>query len=454
MADFGKLNFAVAFNPQTAFPLDARYYFASLADAEAAAQGAVEVGSSTGTYFFGQNIVVVADGVATLYIIQPDKSLKPVGSTPVGDNKSIVVSENGVISIKGADTATLNQQPRINAKGEIEWYSPDTSTVEGLSQTVGQHTTQITQIQTDVSNLETAVESKANAVDVYTKTQTNDKIAAAISSVYKPAGSVAFENLPTPAVGEEGKVYNVTNKFTAGDTFVTGEVGKTYPAGTNVVCIEESDGVYKWDVLSGPVDLSGYLTSEEATKTYATIIALDGKVDKVAGSRLMTDAEGEKLAAIAAGAQVNAIDGVSDEFTIQAEGKILAVQAIEQSKITGLVDALVGKVDKVEGKGLSTNDFTDAEKTKLEGIAAGAQANVLESVAVNGVALPISNKQVNIGIATAQALGVVKSTDVENGVAVAADGTMGVNSVNVSKLVQTAGDTLILNGGNSVTTGA
>lgn len=37
MADFGTLNFAVAFNPQTAFPLDARYYFSTLADATTAA---------------------------------------------------------------------------------------------------------------------------------------------------------------------------------------------------------------------------------------------------------------------------------------------------------------------------------------------------------------------------------------------------------------------------------
>ncbi|MBQ2644277.1 hypothetical protein IJG14_01725 [bacterium] len=34
------------------------------------------------------------------------------------------------------------------------------------------------------------------------------------------------------------------------------------------------------------------------------------------------------------------------------------------------------KVDKVAGKGLSTNDYTDAEKTKLEGIEAGAEVNV------------------------------------------------------------------------------
>lgn len=35
-----------------------------------------------------------------------------------------------------------------------------------------------------------------------------------------------------------------------------------------------------------------------------------------------------------------------------------------------------GKVDKITGKGLSENDFTDADKTKLDGIEAGAQVNV------------------------------------------------------------------------------
>lgn len=35
-----------------------------------------------------------------------------------------------------------------------------------------------------------------------------------------------------------------------------------------------------------------------------------------------------------------------------------------------------GKVDKVSGKGLSTEDYTSAEKTKLSGIAAGAEVNV------------------------------------------------------------------------------
>lgn len=39
-----------------------------------------------------------------------------------------------------------------------------------------------------------------------------------------------------------------------------------------------------------------------------------------------------------------------------------------------------GKVDKVEGKGLSTNDYTTEEKNKLEGIAAGANKTTVEDV--------------------------------------------------------------------------
>ena len=40
------------------------------------------------------------------------------------------------------------------------------------------------------------------------------------------------------------------------------------------------------------------------------------------------------------------------------------------------------KVDKVEGKGLSTNDYTTDEKNKLKAIANGAQVNVLETIQV------------------------------------------------------------------------
>ena len=67
---------------------------------------------------------------------------------------------------------------------------------------------------------------------------------------------------------------------------------------------------------------------------------------------------------------------------------------------TAVGDKLDNKVDKVSGKGLSTNDYTTAEKTKLSGIATGAQVNVIESIKVNGTAQTISSKAVNITVPT------------------------------------------------------
>ena len=63
-----------------------------------------------------------------------------------------------------------------------------------------------------------------------------------------------------------------------------------------------------------------------------------------------------------------------------------------------LYNQMVNKVDKEAGKGLSSNDYTDAEKEKLSGIAASAQVNVIETVEVNGTALTPSGKTVNIDL--------------------------------------------------------
>ena len=55
------------------------------------------------------------------------------------------------------------------------------------------------------------------------------------------------------------------------------------------------------------------------------------------------------------------------------------------------------------GKGLSTNDYTTAEKTKLAGIDTGAQVNVIETVKKNGTALTVTNKAVDISVPTTAA---------------------------------------------------
>ena len=441
MAEFGKLNFAVAFNPQTAFPLDARYYFDSLSAAQTAAEGAVEVGSASGTYFFGQTVVVVESSVATLYVIQPDQTLQPVGSTVLGDGKSITVVE-GKVQLVGFAEAQPGQQPRIGSGGSLEWYTPDSSTVEGLQQTVGQLQTDVSELQSDVSTINDTLETKANVSDVYTQTQTDEKIAAAISSTYKPSGSVEFASLPTPSADNLGNVYNVTDAFTAGSTFIASEQGQKYPADTNVAVVEV-EGQYYFDALSGFVDLTGYLTTTEAAGTYATIAQLGNKVDKVSGSSLVQDTLITKLTNL-----LN-IQSVADgQLEVSPEGQ-LSVVSIAQSQVAGLTDALAGKVNTEEGKGLSENDFTDTLLEKLNGIEAGAEVNVIESISLNSVPLEVSGKAVNIPIATVGGLGVVQSSAAENGVTVTSNGSMEVNNINVTKIVQTAGDALILNGGSS-----
>ena len=63
---------------------------------------------------------------------------------------------------------------------------------------------------------------------------------------------------------------------------------------------------------------------------------------------------------------------------------------------------LAGKVDKVQGKGLSEEDYTSTEKAKLTNIQANAQVNAIDSVSVNNTALtPDANKNVNVTVPTA-----------------------------------------------------
>ena len=95
----------------------------------------------------------------------------------------------------------------------------------------------------------------------YGITDTKEELNAKISAVYKPAGSVAFADLPTLAENVLGNVYNVTNAFTTTDSFVEG-AGNKYPKGTNVVVVKSGED-YKFDVLAGFVDLSGKVDKED-----------------------------------------------------------------------------------------------------------------------------------------------------------------------------------------------
>lgn len=73
-----------------------------------------------------------------------------------------------------------------------------------------------------------------------------------------------------------------------------------------------------------------------------------------------------------------------------------------QTVADALVAAVGNKVDKIEGKGLSTNDYTTEDKNKLDGIEAGAQVNTIESISVNGTNQTPSNKNIDITVPTGE----------------------------------------------------
>lgn len=96
-----------------------------------------------------------------------------------------------------------------------------------------------------------------------TTSNVNTLINQAVSKVYTPKGSLqTLEMLnQQSSTGKVGDVWNMTQEFTTDAGFVEGP-GKKYPAGTNVVLVEV-EGLKKWDVLAGSVDLSSYVQKTE-----------------------------------------------------------------------------------------------------------------------------------------------------------------------------------------------
>ena len=74
---------------------------------------------------------------------------------------------------------------------------------------------------------------------------------------------------------------------------------------------------------------------------------------------------------------------------------VLAADINQLVGIKGNVQALLdSKVDKVSGKGLSTNDYTNEEKSKLAGIATGATRVLVDSSLSTSSTNPVQNKVV------------------------------------------------------------
>lgn len=312
-----------------------------------------------------------------------------------------------------------------------------------------------------------ALALKADKSDTYTKAQVDAKL----SGAYKVKGSSTFEALPKDN-NVVGDVYNITNAFNLG--------GKHYDAGTNVVWTEEG-----WDALSGSFDTTAIessiqevaddLAQEILDRTQAdttinnNVSSLTNRVkvneDKltiingnesttgsianaikqvksytdttVTAEQTRAEAAEQKLTSDLA-SEVTRAKGAESANATAIANEVERATGVEETLNSNITQLQTQKVDKVEGKGLSTNDYTTPEKNKLAAIEAEANKYVLPA-------------------ATASALGGVK---IGSNITLANGGTISITKNNVTSAlgvdptttyVRKAGDTMtgILNIKNS-----
>lgn len=284
-----------------------------------------------------------------------------------------------------------------------------------------------------------ALALKADKSDTYTKAQVDAKL----SGAYKVKGSSTFEALPKDN-NVVGDVYNITNAFNLG--------GKHYDAGTNVVWTEDG-----WDALSGSFDTTAIegsiqevadgLAQEILDRTQAdttinnNVSSLSNRVKvnedkltiingnesttgsianaiKQAKSYTDTTVTAEQTRAEKAeqkltsdlASEVTRAKGAESANATAIANEVERATGIEETLNSNITQLQTQKVDKVEGKGLSTNDYTTPEKNKLAAIEAEANKYVLPA-------------------ATASALGGVK---IGSNITLADGGTISITKANVT----------------------
>lgn len=203
------------------------------------------------------------------------------------------------------------------------------------------------------------------------------------------------------------------------------------------------------DVLNGGDTVNGSVAKsvKEAINDFATKISDDGTVNTFKELVDYVAAHGNEYTAAIADIAANK----SAIKTLNGTGAGSVSKAVSDA-IDGLHISDYAKSADVESTYVKKNGtdrlITAAEGTKLAGIAEGAQVNVIESIKLNGTALSIDAKAVNIPLVTADTAGIVISSANENTISYA-NGIGTVNSLNINKLVQTEGDVLIIDGGKA-----
>lgn len=206
---------------------------------------------------------------------------------------------------------------------------------------------------------------------------------------------------------------------------------------SDVKTLQETDGTLlsKIGVLEEKMDGTGEGTVDAKISAkidaFAKEVTANGTIDTIQELFEYVATHGDEAKAM--------IKDIANLKAFVGEGSV-------DDRIAAAVDV---KVDKVEGMGLSSNDFTDSLLTKLNAIEENAQVNVIEQISIGGSILDAVDKVIDIPVAGLEKAGVVKSSTGANKVNISKNGEMSVNKVSVHSVFVPIGDELILDGGSA-----
>ena len=167
------------------------------------------------------------------------------------------------------EKASTDSTAAINtANGAKSAAETATSTAASASEKAEAATTTANEAKEAVETNTATVNASKETIDTV-KAQM-ETLKMAVSSVYVPAGSVVFEELPEANRENLGKVYNIINEFTTDNRFLEGEGVKT-TAGTNVVIVSLGDG-YGYDLLSVGASTRAIATPEQVLAAMTEVI--------------------------------------------------------------------------------------------------------------------------------------------------------------------------------------
>lgn len=188
-------------------------------------------------------------------------------------SKTNTTNSNKLFKNLPYDDEYLMYMVQDNIDTALQSVTNEVNTLSGTVSTIG----------VDVGTLKTEVADNTSNIETLTTELENvgTLIDEKLTSAYKASGSVASASaLPTASSTTLGNVYNVTAEFDTTADFIEG-AGKKVPAGSNVVIVEESTGVYKYDVVGSFIDTTNYMTK---TETETAIGAVSTEVSSISGT--------------------------------------------------------------------------------------------------------------------------------------------------------------------------